>query len=140
VQAIRAGVVNLVPEGLILLMGVTAAVSAFKVPQRGVLAQQLNAIKYLASVDIVCTDKTGTLTEPKLSVMGLVSGDETDERSLVWELATYGWLVSIIPIAQAVGWLGGAGRVIAAAHASPNFVPSSNAASEAGGYGSRSES
>jgi P-type E1-E2 ATPase len=72
-----------------LLIGLTAAVSAFKVAQRGVLAQQLNAIESLASVDIVCTDKTGTLTEPKLRVVGLVSADGTDERSLAQELATY---------------------------------------------------
>ena len=40
-------------------------VGVVKMAQRGVLAQQLNAIESLASVDIVCTDKTGTLTEPK---------------------------------------------------------------------------
>ena len=89
VQTITAGVVNLVPEGLILLISVTAAVSAFKVAQHGVLAQQLNAIESLASVDIVCTDKTGTLTEPKLRVVGLVAASGTDERSLARELATY---------------------------------------------------
>jgi cation-transporting ATPase E len=89
VQAITAGVVNLVPEGLILLISLTAAVSAFKVAQRGVLAQQLNAIESLASVDVVCTDKTGTLTEPKLRVVGLVAASGTDECSLARELATY---------------------------------------------------
>ena len=88
-QTITAGVVNLVPEGLILLISLTAAVSAFKVAQRGVLAQQLNAIESLASVDIVCTDKTGTLTEPKLRVVGLVAAAGTDERSLAHELASY---------------------------------------------------
>ena len=70
VQTLTAGIVNLVPEGLILLISVTAAVSAFKIAQRGVLAQQLNAIESLASVDVVCTDKTGTLTEPTLRVVG----------------------------------------------------------------------
>jgi hypothetical protein len=43
VQTLTAGIVNLVPEGLILLVSLTAAVSAFKIAQRGVLAQQLNA-------------------------------------------------------------------------------------------------
>ena len=71
-QALTAGIVNLVPEGLILLISLTAAVSAFKMARRGVLAQQLNAIESLASVDIVCTDKTGTLTEPSLRVVELV--------------------------------------------------------------------
>jgi magnesium-transporting ATPase (P-type) len=74
---------------LILLISVTAAVSAFKVAQRGVLAQQLNAIESLASVDIVCTDKTGTLTEPTLRVVGLVPADGTDERDFASKLATY---------------------------------------------------
>ena len=63
------------PRGLILLISLTAAVSAFKVAQRGVLAQQLNAVESLASVDVVCTDKTGTLTEPTLRVVRLVPAE-----------------------------------------------------------------
>jgi P-type E1-E2 ATPase len=89
VQAVTAGIVNLVPEGLILLISVTAAVSAFRVAQRGVLAQQLNAVESLASVDIVCTDKTGTLTEPTLRVAGLVPASGVDQASLARALATY---------------------------------------------------
>jgi cation-transporting ATPase E len=89
VQVVTAGIVNLVPEGLILLISVTAAVSAFKMAQRGVLAQQLNAIESLASVDIVCTDKTGTLTEPTLRVIGLVPAGSADETSLARGLAGY---------------------------------------------------
>ena len=89
VQALTAGIVNLVPEGLILLISLTAAVSAFKMAQRGVLAQQLNAIESLASVDILCTDKTGTLTEPTLRVVGLIPAAEVDEPVLARELASY---------------------------------------------------
>jgi magnesium-transporting ATPase (P-type) len=89
VQALTAGIVNLVPEGLILLISLTAAVSAFKMAQRGVLAQQLNAIESLASVDILCTDKTGTLTEPSLRVVDLVPAAGTDESALARELASY---------------------------------------------------
>lgn len=89
VQLLTAGVVNLVPEGLILLIAVTAAVSAFKVAQRGVLAQQLNAIESLASVDVVCTDKTGTLTEPTLRVVGLSPAGGVDQAELALSLASY---------------------------------------------------
>src|SRR5207237_1628336 len=78
IQAITAGIVNLVPEGLILLISVTAAVSAFKIARRGVLAQQLNAVESLASVDVVCTDKTGTLTEPTPRVVALVAAEGTE--------------------------------------------------------------
>jgi cation-transporting ATPase E len=89
VQALTAGIVNLVPEGLILLISLTAAVSAFKMAQRGVLAQQLNAVESLASVDVVCTDKTGTLTEPSLRVVGLIPAGGVEEGSLARALAKY---------------------------------------------------
>jgi cation-transporting ATPase E len=89
IQALTAGIVNLVPEGLILLVSLTAAVSAFKVARRGVLAQQLNAVESLASVDIVCTDKTGTLTEPNLRVVELLPATGSDEPALAEALATY---------------------------------------------------
>ena len=56
-------VVTLVPEGLILLSASTFAVAALRMARRGALAQQLNAIESLASVDVICLDKTGTLTE-----------------------------------------------------------------------------
>ena len=89
VQTIVAGLANLIPEGLILLLSLTAAVSAYKFARRGVLAQQLNAIESLASVDTVCTDKTGTLTEPNLRVVGLVPAAGVDVSSLGRELARY---------------------------------------------------
>jgi magnesium-transporting ATPase (P-type) len=89
VQLLTAGIVSLVPEGLILLISLTAAVSALKMARRGVLAQQLNAVESLASVDVVCTDKTGTLTEPALRVVGLVPAAEVDERTLAQALASY---------------------------------------------------
>ena len=75
VETLTAAVVNIVPEGLILLVSLTAAVSAAKMARRGVLAQQLNAIESLASVSVMCTDKTGTLTEASLRVVALVPAD-----------------------------------------------------------------
>jgi cation-transporting P-type ATPase E len=89
VQVLTAGIVNLVPEGLILLISLTAAVSGLKFAQRGVLAQQLNAVESLASVDVLCTDKTGTLTEPNLRVVGLVPAGGVDERALAGALGRY---------------------------------------------------
>jgi len=89
VQALTAGIVNLVPEGLILLIGLTAAVSAFKMARRGVLAQQLGAIESLASVDLICTDKTGTLTEADLRLVELVPAGGVSEEELATALARY---------------------------------------------------
>jgi magnesium-transporting ATPase (P-type) len=67
-----AGVVTLVPEGLMVLVSLTYAAAAVRMSRRGVLAQQLNAIESLASVDTLCIDKTGTLTEASLRVVELV--------------------------------------------------------------------
>jgi cation-transporting ATPase E len=67
-----AAVVTMVPEGLVLLASLTYAVAALTMSRRGALAQQLNAIESLAAADVICLDKTGTLTEPALRVTGLV--------------------------------------------------------------------
>ncbi|MBN1530967.1 MAG: HAD-IC family P-type ATPase [Thermoleophilaceae bacterium] len=77
-----AAVVSLVPEGLMVLASLTYAVAALRMSRRGALAQQLNAIESLAAADIVCTDKTGTLTEASLRVVDVVpaSGDEESLR------------------------------------------------------------
>lgn len=73
VQRVVAALVPLVPEGLVLLASLTFAVAAIRLGRIGALAQQLNAIESLASVDTVCVDKTGTLTENRLDVAGVVA-------------------------------------------------------------------
>ena len=70
-----AGVVSMIPEGLMVLVGLTYAVAAARMARRGVLAQQLNAIESLASVDVLCVDKTGTLTESALRVTEVLPAD-----------------------------------------------------------------
>jgi magnesium-transporting ATPase (P-type) len=67
-----AGVVSLIPEGLVVLLSLTYAVAAVRMSRRGVLAQQLNAIESLASVDTICIDKTGTLTESALRLVAVL--------------------------------------------------------------------
>ena len=72
VSTASAGVVSLIPEGLVVLVSLTYAAAAVRMSRRGVLAQQLNAIESLAAVDTICVDKTGTLTEASLRVVELV--------------------------------------------------------------------
>jgi len=84
-----AAVVTLVPEGLILLTSVTYAVAGIRMARRGVLAQQLNAIESLASVDTILLDKTGTLTEARLQVDALVPAVGIAEGELLHELGRY---------------------------------------------------
>ena len=76
-----AGVVTMIPEGLMVLVSLTYAAAAVRMSRRGVLAQQLNAIESLASVDTICVDKTGTLTEARLRVVELLPapGVEVDD-------------------------------------------------------------
>jgi magnesium-transporting ATPase (P-type) len=82
VATATAGVVSLIPEGLVLLMGLTFAVGALRMARRGVLAQQLNAIESLAAADVICLDKTGTLTESGLSVQAVHPARGVAENAL----------------------------------------------------------
>ncbi|OBF65328.1 magnesium-transporting ATPase [Mycobacterium sp. 852002-51971_SCH5477799-a] len=67
--------VPMVPEGLVLLTSVAFAVGVVRLGQRRCLVQELPAIEGLARVDVVCADKTGTLTE---SGMRVATVDELD--------------------------------------------------------------
>ena len=58
-----AGVVAMVPEGLVLLTSITFAVGVVRLASYKVLVQQLPAIEVLARIDVICLDKTGTITE-----------------------------------------------------------------------------
>jgi cation-transporting P-type ATPase E len=89
VETLTAGIVNIVPEGLILLVSLTAAVTAAKMARHGVLAQQLNAIESLASVSVMCTDKTGTLTEASLRVVELIPAAGVTDADLASTFGTY---------------------------------------------------
>lgn len=78
-----AGVVTLVPDGLMVLVSLTYAASAVRMSRRGVLTQQLNAIESLASVDTICVDKTGTLTEETLRVVEVIPAPQISESALI---------------------------------------------------------
>src|SRR5918996_3351778 len=84
-----AAVVSLVPEGLMVLASLTYAVAALRMSRRGALAQQLNAIESLASADIVCTDKTGTLTESALRIVDAVPAADVGADDLEDTLGRY---------------------------------------------------
>src|SRR5205085_5328080 len=66
VSTASAGVVSLIPEGLVVLVSLTYAAAAVRMSRRGVLPPQLNAIESRASVDSICVDKSGRLTEASL--------------------------------------------------------------------------
>ena len=72
VEATVSALIGMIPEGLYLLTSVAMAVSAMKLAQRKVLVQDMNCIETLARVDVLCVDKTGTVTQPDMSVQELV--------------------------------------------------------------------
>ena len=59
-----AALVAMVPQGLVLLTSIAFAVSAMTLARRNVLTSELPAVEGLARVDVLCIDKTGTITEP----------------------------------------------------------------------------
>ncbi|HEX6455945.1 MAG TPA: HAD-IC family P-type ATPase [Solirubrobacterales bacterium] len=80
-QTATAGLVTLIPEGLVLLMSVTFAVAAVRLARRDTLVQQMSATESLAAVDTICVDKTGTLTAGELRLAAVEYADGIDPAS-----------------------------------------------------------
>lgn len=78
VLAMVGALVPMVPEGLVLMTSLAFAVGVVRLGQRRCLVQELPAIEGLARVDVVCADKTGTLTENGMQVSGVAELDDAD--------------------------------------------------------------
>ena len=63
-----AALIGMIPEGLYLLTSVALAVSVVRLAGRRTLIHDMKAIETLARVDVLCVDKTGTITEPQMNV------------------------------------------------------------------------
>ena len=70
-----AALIGMIPEGLFLLTSVALAVSVVRLAQNRTLIHEMNAIETLARVDVLCVDKTGTITQPKMAYCGLLPLD-----------------------------------------------------------------
>ena len=70
--------VGMIPEGLILLVSVSLAVAAMKLAKKKVLVQELYCVETLARVDVLCFDKTGTITTGNMNVVEI--NDEVAEK------------------------------------------------------------
>lgn len=70
-----AALVPMVPEGLVLMTSIAFAVGVIRLGRRQCLVQELPAIEGLARVDVVCADKTGTLTENGMRLADVVAAD-----------------------------------------------------------------
>jgi cation-transporting P-type ATPase E len=114
-----AGVGSMIPEGLVLLTSIAFTASVLRLGRRHVLVQELAAIEGLARVDVVCTDKTGTITELDLQVAEVVPLDGVDRDEVA---AALGALAAADPEPNA------SGRALAAAFTSPGWTPTWRAA------------
>ncbi|MCP9271643.1 HAD-IC family P-type ATPase [Mycolicibacterium arenosum] len=80
--------VPMVPEGLVLMTSIAFAVGVIRLGQRQCLVQELPAIEGLARVDVVCADKTGTLTENGMRVSDLKSFTADHVENVLAQLAS----------------------------------------------------
>jgi cation-transporting ATPase E len=122
-----AGLVTLVPEGLVLLTSIAFAVAALRLARLGVVTEELDAIEGLSRVDVLCIDKTGTITdgraefqgieplsprdgiEPVLAAMAAVEPDDNGILAVIALAmpAPPAWAaVSHVPFASDRGWSG----------------------------------
>jgi cation-transporting ATPase E len=129
VRGSAAGVSSMVPEGLVLLTSVAFAAGALRLARRRVLVSELAAIEGLARVDVLCTDKTGTLTRPGMhlaatevldgipaaragaALAALAAADEDPNPTMKAIAARYaenpGWAVRArVPFSSARKWSG----------------------------------
>lgn len=72
-----AALIGMIPEGLVLLTSIALAVSAIRLAKRQTLCQDLYCVESLARVDVLCLDKTGTITEGCMEVTELIRIDKS---------------------------------------------------------------
>ncbi|MFD4000989.1 HAD-IC family P-type ATPase [Streptomyces rubiginosohelvolus] len=84
------GIVPMIPEGLVLLTSVAFAIGVVRLGRKQCLVQELPAIEGLARVDVVCLDKTGTLTEGGMDVTEVRPLNGSDEAYVQEVLRTFG--------------------------------------------------
>lgn len=123
-----AALIGMIPEGLVLLISVILAVSVIRLSRRGALVQELFSIEMLSRVDVLCLDKTGTITQGAMQVDQVVplgaesvetlraaaaavvaaTGDENPTAAAVGELCPEsGWhAAAAVPFSSARKWSG----------------------------------
>ena len=75
-----AALIGMIPEGLVLLTSSVMAVSVIKLSKVNVLVQQLYCIETLARVNVVCLDKTGTITTGKMKLVEVIERENYSHR------------------------------------------------------------
>ena len=82
ITSMVAAVIGMIPEGLYLLASVALAVSSIRLAQQKVLLHDMKCIETLARVDVLCVDKTGTITENTMKVQELIPTEQYDTEMM----------------------------------------------------------
>ncbi|MGB9598534.1 MAG: cation-translocating P-type ATPase [Minisyncoccales bacterium] len=91
-------IVGLVPEALPVVVGVSLSNGALRLAKRNVLVKRLEAIEDLGNIEVLCTDKTGTITENKLILTEIISEDK--EKCLKFAFLSSSLLEKEIDVVQ----------------------------------------
>ena len=84
-----SALIGMIPEGLVLLTSSAMAVSVIRLRRYNVLVQDLYSIENLARVDVICLDKTGTITEGKMEVKDIIPYKNNDVENIKEILSNY---------------------------------------------------
>lgn len=83
VQSMVASVIGMIPEGLFLIASTTLAVSAMRLAFEKVLVHDMKCIETLARVNVLCVDKTGTITENRMAVTSVIPASNQFSENLI---------------------------------------------------------
>ena len=89
VENTAASVIGMIPEGLYLLTSVALAASTMRLAKAKTLVHDMKCIETLARVDVLCVDKTGTITEPKMNVEQILPVGEEEAEDCEKKLAAF---------------------------------------------------
>ena len=88
VPSAAAAMLGMIPEGLILLTSIAMAVGVIRLGKRSALVQELAGIETLARTDVLCLDKTGTITTGKMELEAILP-EEAEEPEIRRELSRF---------------------------------------------------
>lgn len=89
ILSMTASMIGMIPEGLVILTSIALAVSSVKLARKEVLVQELYCIETLARVDVLCLDKTGTITQGTMRVAGMDLQPDVNSHEMLQILSNY---------------------------------------------------